>query len=434
LFKLHAAHAAKGSVMKRSFFVHFAMMTVVCTVSARPALAQNAREEGATQTFATTAEIAPRIEKPGVFKRTFNWVGEKMVDGAGEAKDGLYPELGGMIPGAGIAAGPGYRHHLFGDAAMVSGSAAISSKRYTMVQSRIEWPSLFSNRLSIGASGKYQDFTQINYFGVGPDSDKSAWTDYRLKSVDIAGSATVRPVYWLSIGGNAGYIRGLDIARGLSSIHATTHDLFDEGTAPGLTTQPRYGHADVFVQADTRNVPGYARSGGVYRLGLTAFHDVDGSGQSFRRVDADATQYASLLRRNWILAVRGHVAVSQTGGGNNVPFYMMPTLGGRSTLPGYNDYRFRDRNAASVGAEYRIPVFHMIDAALFADAGNVAPTTRGLWQGRLVHDYGVGLRLHSTTKSIARLDVARGREGTRVSVSLTKSLGGSRNNVIPYTP
>ena len=410
------------------------MMAVVCAVSARPAVAQNAREEGATQTVAATAEVAPRVEKPGVFERTFSWVGNKMPDGSGQAKDGLYPELGGMIPGSGISVGPGYRHHLFGDAAVVSASAAFSSRRSSMMQSRIEWPELFSNRLSIGASGKYQDFTQINYFGVGPDSDKSDWTDYRLKSADIAGSATVRPVYWLSIGGNAGYIRGLDIARGLSSIHAATNDVFDESTAPGLSAQPRYEHADVFVQVDTRNVPSYTRSGGIYRLGLTAFHDVDGSGQSFRRVDADATQYAPLFGRNRVLAVRGHVALSQTGAGNAVPFYMMPTLGGRNTLPGYNDYRFRDRNAASVGAEYRVPMFRRIDAALFADAGSVAPTARGLWQGRLEHDYGVGLRLHTTTKSIARVDVARGREGMRVSASLTKSLGGSRNNVIPYVP
>ena len=37
-----------------------------------------------------------------------------------------------------------------------------------------------------------------------------------------------------------------------------------------------------------------------------------------------------------------NAAFSQTGAGNIVPFYMLPTLGGRNTLPGYNDYRFRD--------------------------------------------------------------------------------------------
>ena len=76
--KLNAAYAAKGSVMKRSFFVHFAMMTVVCAVGARPAVAQNAAEEIATQTLAATADVAPRIEKPGVFKRTFSWMGDRM--------------------------------------------------------------------------------------------------------------------------------------------------------------------------------------------------------------------------------------------------------------------------------------------------------------------------------------------------------------------
>src|SRR5204863_5649277 len=100
--------------MKQSFFVHVAMMTVVCTVSAQPAMAQNGREEGAVPTLAATADSALRIEKPGMAKRTFNWVGEKMADGMGRSKDGLYPELGGLIPGAGLAVGPGYRHRLFG--------------------------------------------------------------------------------------------------------------------------------------------------------------------------------------------------------------------------------------------------------------------------------------------------------------------------------
>jgi outer membrane protein assembly factor BamA len=421
--------------MNRMSFVHLAMITVVCALGAGPAAAQNTRAESVSQERAAKAQTAPAVHEPGVFERTFTWVGNKMGDGSGESKDGLYPQIGGMIPGAGwLSAGPGYRQHLFGDAAVVNVSAAMSPRRYSMVQSKIEWPALFDNRLSIGAGARYQDFTQINYFGVGPDSAKGARTDYRLKNVDITGSATVRPTDWLSIGGRAGYIRGLDVAPGLGSIHPPTHDLFDDTTAPGLTIQPRYGHADVFVEADSRDVPGYPTSGGVYRLGLTTFHDLDGSGQSFRRVDADATQYVPLFHRNWIVAVRGRVALSQTGAGNEVPFYLMPTLGGRHTLRGYNNYRFRDRNAAFVSAEYRWPVFRMMDAALFADAGTVAPTAGGLLRQRLEHDYGFGLRFHTATRSVAGIDVAKSREGTRVSLSFTSSFGGSSSNVIPYVP
>jgi hypothetical protein len=425
----------KESVMKRISVVHLAVMAVVGAVSALPAAAQNTGAERVSQDRAATAQTTPPVDKPGGLQQVFRWVGNTTGDGSGEAKNGLYAELGGMIPGAGwLSVGPGYRRHLFGDTAVFDVSAAMSWRRYSMMQTRIEWPALFSNHLSIGAGAKYQDFNRINYFGVGPDSDEGARTDYRLKNIDISGSATVRPTGWLSIGGQVGYIRGLDIAPGLGSTHPATHEVFDDTTTPGLTIQPRYGHADVFVEADTRNVAGYPTSGGVYRLGLTTFHDLDGSGQSFRRVDADATHYVPLFHKKWIVSMRGRVALSQTGGGNEVPFFLMPTLGGRSTLRGYSDYRFRDRNAAFVSVESRWPVFRMMDAAVFVDAGRVAPTPGGLWRERLEHDYGFGLRFHTGTRMIARLDVATGREGRRVSLGVTASLGGSSRTVMPYVP
>ena len=419
--------------MNRTSLVHSSVIAVVCALGATPAAAQNTRTEAESQERAAKAQTSHAVRQSGVFQRTFTWVGSRM-EGSGGVKDGLYPELGGMIPGAGwLSLGPGYRHHLFGDAAVVDASAAISWRRYSMLRSQIEWPTLLSNRLSIGVGAKYQNFTQINYFGVGPDSDQSAQTDYRLKNIDIVGSATVRPTDWLSIGGRVGYIRGLNITAGLSSIHPPTHDVFDGTTAPGLTIQPRYEHADVFVEADSRNVPGYPTSGGLYRLGLATYQDVDGSGKSFRRVDADATHFVPLFHRNWTIALRGRVALTETGAGNEVPFYLLPTLGGQNTLRGYLDYRFRDRNAALMSAEYRWPVFRMMDAALFADAGRGAVTAHGLLRERLDHNYGFGLRLHSETRWIGRIDVAKGREGMRVSLSLTARFGGS-TDVIPYVP
>jgi outer membrane protein assembly factor BamA len=419
--------------MNRLLFAHLATIAVFSAAIVRPVAAQTVGTEGVAQPSAATSQSAPSSNRPGLFQRSVTWAGDKMA-GSGNSNDGFYPEVG-MVPGAGwLSVGPGYRHHLFGDAALVSASAAMSIRHYSTLQSQLEWPTLFSNRLSLGVAGKYQDFTQINYFGVGPDSEKSAWSDYRLKSVDLGGTAIYRPSYWLSIGGGAGYIRNLDIAPGTSAIHPPVNDGFDENTAPGLLLQPRYRHTDVFVGGDTRDVRGYTKSGGLYRLGLINFQDLSASAQSFRRVDADATQYVALLRRDWILSVRGHIALTQTGAGNKVPFYMMPTIGGHNTLRGYNDYRFRDRNAAAFGAEYRLPVFRMVDAALFAEAGSVAPTARGLWREGFNRDFGVGVRLHSSTKTFARVDVARGQEGTRVSASLTASLGGSRRSVVPYVP
>jgi outer membrane protein assembly factor BamA len=198
--------------------------------------------------------------------------------------------------------------------------------------------------------------------------------------------------------------------------------------------QPRYGHAEVFAAATWLDEPGYPTSGGAYRLGLTTFHDFDQTAQSFRRVDADLTQYVPVFHHNWILAVRGRLALSQTREGDQVPFYLMPSLGGHTSLRGYDDYRFRDRNAALLSAEYRWPVFRMLDASLFVDAGSVSPTVRGLKRARRARDLGVGLTFHTPAKSVAGIEFAKGREGSRVFLSLTKSLGHSNSPLAPYVP
>ena len=59
---------------------------------------------------------------------------------------------------------------------------------------------------------------------------------------------------------------------------------------------------------------------------------------------------------------------------NSVPFYLQPTLGGASHLRGFRESRFRDQNSVLVGAEYRWEAWWALDAALFVDAGMVAPS------------------------------------------------------------
>ena len=50
----------------------------------------------------------------------------------------------------------------------------------------------------------------------------------------------------------------------------------------------------------------------------------------------------------------------------------MPTLGGSTTLRGFSEFRFRDRNAFLINAEYRWEAFSGLDMALFGDWGDVA--------------------------------------------------------------
>lgn len=366
----------------------------------------------------------------GPIARGYMW-GISRVDGGSGKSDGLYPEFGGLIPGSGLSIGPGYRQHLFGDRAIVSASAATSARRYTMMQSKIEWPQLFHNRLSLGGQVKYQDFTQVNFFGIGSRSLKSDRTDYRLKDLDALAFGSERLTPWLSVTGRAGFLQGLAIDRGLSKLHPSTDDRFVEISAPGLTAQPNYLHADVAVDVDTLDTPGYPSSGGRYRASVAMFHDRDLAHYSFRRFEADAAQYFPLGRT--VLAFRGRMDLSQTSAGQEVPFYLLPSLGGANTLRGYLDYRFRDRDLLLMNGEYRWPILRGVDAAVFYDAGSVASASN-LLSRKVYTDYGAGIRVHSKTHMLVRLDVARGAEGTRALVKFSTPLALPNRTVAPYVP
>ena len=416
--------------MTNTFFSRACLLAAAwaCAVSA------GAQDNGA----AGDAQLAPGVQprevvgaaQPGRLSRVIDWA-EARTGSESAPRDGFYAEMGGMIPGAGFSAGPAYRRHLAGSGAVLDASMALSWRRYSMMQARLTWPRLLNDRLSAGGQIKYQDFTQIDFFGIGGGSLKDDRTDFRLKNLDTVGFAVVHAAPWLSITGRGGVLSRVDNGPGLSTLYPSTDTRFDERSAPGLTQQPGYLHADVSMDADTRDVSGYPSRGGRYRLSMAAFHDRDLAQFNFRRVDVEAAQYVPIGRS--VFALRGWLGVSQTGAGQDVPFYMLPTLGGSTTLRGYSTDRFRDRDVLVVNAEYRWPIARRIDAAAFYDAGSVAPRAGDLAQ-HLIADYGLGLRMHSTRHLLARLDVARGREGTRAALSFSVPLALPKSTIAPYVP
>ena len=90
--------------------------------------------------------------------------------------------------------------------------------------------------------------------------------------------------------------------------------------------------------------------------------------------------------------------------------------------------------SASRFAEYQWPIFRALDGALFYDAGTVASSAQALSMRHAHTDYGAGVRLHSTTRTLVRLDLARSREGNRVIFSFTAPFGASSHSVVPYVP
>ena len=108
---------------------------------------------------------------------------------------------------------------------------------------------------------------------------------------------------------------------------------------------------------------------------------------------------------------------TQLKDGQTIPFYMLPALGGGSSLRGFPSWRFRDRHSLLLSADWRVLASHFLDLAVFYDAGKVVAATSELNLEGLKTDYGVGIRMHGPLSTPVRIDVAKSNEGLQLIFS-----------------
>jgi len=379
--------------------------------------------------------------EPGLLRRLVR-TSESTAGDEREPADGLYVETANMITGEGwISAGPGYRRHILDGRLRFDVSAAVSWKLYNVAQASVALPRLAHDRLTIGAQVMHQDFLQVDYFGLGQESRVSDLSAYRFKNTDILGYAAVRATDWLTVSGRFGVIPQprLSEAAGPRVAVPSTVDLFSDATAPGIVAPPSFLHGDILAALDLRDHKGHPTGGGLYQFGASTYSDRDSGTYSFRRYEVDASQFVPLFTKKWILALHGREVFSDTVSGHVVPFYLMPSLGGKNTLRGYHDYRFHDNDMQAFNAEVRCALFTHLDAAAFADAGKVASRAGDLDGRDLKKSYGVGLRVHSATATLVRLDAGHSVEGWRIFIKVSDPFKRStpmsgRSAVVPFVP
>ena len=110
------------------------------------------------------------------------------------------------------------------------------------------------------------------------------------------------------------------------------------------------------------------------------------------------------LYKELILAwnFRSEIAV-----GNNVPFQLLPTIGGQDLVRGIRQNKFKDNTLFALQTELRIPIWRFLKGAVFASIGDVYNYNNWHWATPKI-GYGIGLRacIHQAKTNI-RFDVAR---------------------------
>jgi len=368
---------------------------------------------------------------------------DKIGDGTGQPKSGFYPEVSNMTTGAGwLSIGPGYRRYFHSDdSLLIDASAAVSWHLYTMGQARIERSQLANDHLAIGLQTMWQDATQVNFFGVGPDSLEADQTQYQLKSLYTVGYAKLTPNDSVTISEEVGWL-GRPKFMEAGGTFRNNNDPFTRNefpTVPGanLDVQPAFLTTETAVAADTRNHRGHPTSGFLYRGAVTTYNDRNaGSHFDFSFWEAEGMQIIPLAGPKWLLAVRGWTIYSWLRANDSIPLYLLPSIGGNNTLRSFKDYRFHDNNILLANIESRWALSQHIDGALFLDAGNVANQYSQLNFDKT--SVGGGLRLHTETTTFARLDVAHGSEGWQVLFRTSEPLRLARVRrqiaFVPFAP
>jgi outer membrane protein assembly factor BamA len=320
---------------------------------------------------------------------------------------GFRPLLGGLHTGSGFALGTSYSKFGFRSSAQAS---LLGYQKYEVGFS----PSrLFSDRVFADVHATYRNYPQEDFFGTGSSSRVQDRTNYRLEDFNYGGEIGVRLKDHVKAGAYVGRVQ-THLGTGTDSRFPSVESVFDAKDLPELEAQPGYLQTSAFLEVDNRDEPGNPRAGGRYVAKWSSFNDRDLGRYDFSQYDLEAQHYFPFFNQRRVIALRGKTTLTRTADGQEIPFFMMPTVGGSEDLRGYTEFRFRDRNMVVFNAEYRWEAFAGLDLALFADAGQVAPHARDLDLGDLKTATGFGFRFNTAKSVFLRVDVGFSKEGERV--------------------
>ena len=327
---------------------------------------------------------------------------------------GAFVRVGGMPEGQGFTLGPGYRFSSYDMSFTTTGVASIRGA--WEVNTRLDFPrpaplAVPRRSLSIGAMA--HRLPQEDFYGSGTGSERSARSAYRLDERTLDMTAGVSPAPWLAATGTAAYHMERP-GRSNDPRHPAATDAFAPNAVPGLQSDLDFVSVGGRMTLNLTRAPDATLVGGRYTAGISRFFDRSEDRYSFTRWDVDLQQFVPIVTSARLLALRARAQGVSPAGGQDVPVYWQPALGGSHSLRGYSYQRFQDRNALLLQAEYRFELNAFMTGSLFYDAGAVAFKARNLDLTRLRDDWGFGLRFGFAGLTGMRAEVVFGGDGGTV--------------------
>lgn len=406
--------------MKR-FLVFLLPVLVFAQSSSSPASSAQTRSEEIEQQRELMSRT-PVSSDSDPIERTVVWLyNKKVIQFFTSGVKGFAPTAGGMVDYSGIPVGMQFlRTDLLNGNMVLRSSARVSQRGYQLYDFETGLPRLAHGKVYLDFYLRRRDYPMLDYYGPGQGSTRGGRTNYRLEDFEADVHTGIRPTSWLRVGFTGGFYRP-NVGPGQASGITSTDSLFSFVQTPGIQRQTDFWRGGPLVQVDYRDNPYGPKSGGQYYGRLDYFQDRQQAGFTFRRITGEVQQFVPLFNRKRVIAVRARTYISLPNGGQRVPFYLQPSLGGSDDLRGYRPFRFYDNNSLVYNAEWRWEVLSGVDAALFFDAGKVFSQPGQLSFRHMATSYGAGVRVRAPVSGavIGRFDIGVSREGWQVYVTFS---------------
>jgi len=336
----------------------------------------------------------------------------------------LFRRADALISGSTLKWHPYFQSAYSGGGFTLGAGRAISVSAYNYIDARASYsvagykraevefvaPRIFKRRGQLSVLGGWREATQVGFFGVGMDTNDEQRVNYSFKQPYGSALFSIFPTRRILMLGAGVEYSNWNLGPGQASSFPSIETKYSPEELPGIDADVTYLHSQVTIGIDWRTSPGYARRGGFYSATLHQYNDRDDQ-YGFQMVQYEAVQHVPILREAWVLSFRGRVQSSIDKVGQETPFFLLPSLGGGSTLRGYSSRRFHDRNTLLLQAEWRTMINRYLDLAFFYDTGKVAPTRSQLDLHGLQDDFGIGFRFHGPFSTPLRVELAKSREG-----------------------
>lgn len=323
--------------------------------------------------------------------------------------------FGGIKSGSGIGAGPAFSIK-FRDGGFVQLKGVISIRNFRLLQARYDTRRFWDDRAIVISRLRWHDAPHVKLYQLGPDSADRR-IEYAERRTELSSELQLKftPTVRTAVG--FGIERFRTSAEPLDDLYDPTI-LSLQAPLPGLSTEPLFQHSYVNLGYDTRLSPDYTRSGRTIEGEVHAYGDISGNQPAFGRFEGTVEQYIPTHAGKGVIGLAARTWLSLADDPRAVPFYLTPTLGGRNLLA-YPAYRFRDRHAMLLLAEYRWAVHRFVDLATTYEVGKVSPNVRGLTFDNAPQSIAIGVRTHTDKAGLLRADVAYGREGFGFRIGFT---------------